>query len=187
MFLSEPEPTWHKSVCHKSLPFFCGFQFTTLTFRSVLKNVSVGVGAGGRHTSQRSSAAGIGRAAVSAWEAGKPPVYHNCLTVEQSEKSAERRDTDSEIWLIGVREGSDSDGQGRKGGSPRSPYRLHDEAHNDGQTHTAAHHSDYNSCDFTCTEEHSEGWHGEEKLPGFTAEDFCHVLQHQLDSLFVLL
>lgn len=26
MFLSEPKPMWHKSACHKSLPFFCGFQ-----------------------------------------------------------------------------------------------------------------------------------------------------------------
>lgn len=56
MFLSEPKPMWHKSVCHKSLPFFCGFQFTTITFRSVLKNVSVGVGGWGGGTRVREAA-----------------------------------------------------------------------------------------------------------------------------------
>ncbi len=30
------------------------------------------------------------------------------------------------------------------------PYRLHDEANNHCQTHTATHHSYYDSCDFTC-------------------------------------
>lgn len=48
---------------------------------------------------------------------------------------------------------------GRAGGPGNfcSPYRLHDEAHNDGQTHAAAHHSDDNGRDLTYTEGHSEG------------------------------
>lgn len=35
--------------------------------------------------------------AVSVWKAGKPPVYHNCFTVEQCEKSAKRRDVEMRL------------------------------------------------------------------------------------------
>lgn len=49
---------------------------------------------------QRSNAAGAARAAVSAGEAGEPPVYRNCFVVQYSKKSAKRRDTaDSELLV----------------------------------------------------------------------------------------
>lgn len=107
-------------------------------------------GGGARRGEGRGGVTQVREAALqvlSALEAGKPPVYHNSFTVEESEKSAERRNRDCELWFIRDPE----DGGDGAGGSPCSPYRLHDEAHNDGQTHTAAHHSDDDGRDFTCT------------------------------------
>lgn len=61
-----------------------------------------------------------------------------------------------------------------------SPYRLHDEAHNHGQTHTPAHHSYYNSCDFTCAGKAQRGSADRGKPPRM---QWCDYLQHQRGCL----
>lgn len=88
-------------------------------------------------------------------KSGEAPVYPDCLTAEQWEKSAETRRCRMRL-ATGLREATilkhllpDWRLFGRPG--PGSlPYGFHDEANDHRQSHTAAHRTDDDGCDFTC-------------------------------------